>query len=283
MYDDGKAAKPQLAIHRSGHDRSREPQDGRWGSTLQAAPPVHGCLEPPATTATPTQQSATPRVSTTQVNNDQPTLNYHRFLLGAVLTQAPATSRILEFGAGGGEFAIPLRQLHLDITAVEPDASRRGVLLASGVRVSASTEELLTARFDLIYSLAPIRLAIDVTILRELHARLDDGGRMLLHVPAFTLLGTANAASAGQARRYTRRQLCRTARAAGFSIERAHYGDSLGCLAVLLFKLLARRGSEPSGTARRLYDRLILPVSLALNVLTRRCLGRNLLLIARKG
>lgn len=240
----------------------------------------------PTNAARPAQQPARPRNGTPSVNNvevTQETLNYHRFLLEAILTQAQPTSRILDFGAGGGEFAIPLQQLHLDVTAVEPDASRRDRLLAAGVRTSASIAELRGGRFDLIYSLdVAAHLDIDVGILRELHDRMVDDARLLLHVPAFMMLASRNGAQASRVQRYTRRRLCRTARAAGFHVERAHYVDSLGCVAALLFKLFTG-SSRPSSTARRVYDRSLLPVSLAMDVFTRRCFGRNLLFIARKG
>jgi len=212
-----------------------------------------------------------------------PTLNQDRYLFNAILTQAQSTSRVLDFGAGTEQFAIALRQLLLDVTAVAPDATRRASLITHGIPASSSAAKLPAASFDLIYSFDALeRIEEDADALRQLHASLRPEGRLLLYVPAFTLLYSSRDGKAGRLRRYSRRRLCSAVTAAGFRIERVSYMDSLGFFAALLFNLFARGAADEHGTARKVYDRVVFPVSVCLDVLTRRWLGRNLLLIARQ-
>jgi SAM-dependent methyltransferase len=212
-----------------------------------------------------------------------PTLNQDRYLFDAILTQAQSTSCVLDFGAGTEQFAIALRQLHLNVTAVAPDAPPRDSLITHGIPVSGSAAKLPASSFDLIYSFGALeRIEQDAEALRQLHASLRPEGRLLLCVPAFTLLYSARDAKAGRLRRYSRRRLCSAVTAAGFRIERVRYMDSLGVFAALLFKLFARDAGDEHRTARKVYDRVVFPVSVWLDVLTRRWVGRNLLLIARQ-
>ncbi len=212
-----------------------------------------------------------------------PTLNQDRYLFDASLTQAQSTSRVLDFGAGTEQFAIALRQLHLDVSAVAPDAARRASLITHGIPASSSAAKLPAASFDLIYSFNALeRIEEDAEALRQLHASLRPEGRLLLQVPACMLLHGRRDAQAARLRRYSRQGLCSAVTAAGFRIERVHYIDFLGFFAALLFKLFGRDTADEHGTARKVYDRVVFPVSVCLDVLTRRWLGRNLLLIARQ-
>jgi SAM-dependent methyltransferase len=210
-------------------------------------------------------------------------LNQDRYLFDAILTQAQSTSRVLDFGAGTEQFAIALRQLLLDVTAVAPDATRRDSLITHGIPASSSAAQLPAASFDLIYSFDALeRIEEDAEALRQLHASLRPEGRLLLYVPAFALLYSGRDGKAGRLRRYSRRRLCSAVTAAGFRIERVRYMDSFGFFAALLFKLFARGAGDEHSTARKVYDRVVFPVSVCLDVLTRRWFGRNLLLIARQ-
>jgi hypothetical protein len=88
-------------------------------------------------------------------------------------------------------------------------------------------------------------------------------------------------AKVGHVRRYTRTTLLASLTAAGFTVDDVRYADSLGFLAALAFKLLARGSGELDRRAVRLYDRLVFPLSRALDVLTHRWFGKNLVLLAR--
>lgn len=207
--------------------------------------------------------------------------NYNRYLLDLVHRHAPPGQRVLDFGAGGGQFAEPLAQLGLDITALEPDEGLRRRILGRGVAAVPGPEDLADRHFGYIYTLNVLEhIPDDVAALRQLRTKLAPGGTLLVYVPAFQVLYTGMDAKVGHVRRYTRGSLTAAVRAAGFTIDRCNYVDSLGFFATLLFKLLGNSSGDINRTALRLYDRAIFPLSRLVDTVTRRWFGKNLLLIA---
>jgi SAM-dependent methyltransferase len=213
----------------------------------------------------------------------QDAVNYNRFLLDAVSCRAPRAGRVLDFGAGGGQFAVPMSQLGFDVTALEPDDRLRARIAAAGVRAIATPDELPDGSLAYVYSLNVLEhIDDDVAALRQLHAKLAPGGRLLIYVPAFPVLYTSMDRKVGHVRRYTRATLLAATDAAGFATERVAYVDSLGFFATLLFRALGDRGGEINPRALRLYDRAIFPMSRLLDFAAGRWIGKNLLLIARR-
>jgi SAM-dependent methyltransferase len=213
----------------------------------------------------------------------QEAVNYNRYLLNTVRRYAPPQARVLDFGAGGGQFAAPLVGMGLNVTALEPDQLLQQRLRAQGLRAVGSTEELPDASFDYIYTLNVLEhIEDDAAALRSLHAKLIAGGKLLIYVPAFPVLYTSMDAKVGHVRRYTRHTLMNRVTAAGFRIDRVGYADSIGFFATLLFKLSGNKSGNVSVSALKLYDRAVFPLSRALDGLTGRWLGKNLLLLASK-
>ena len=213
----------------------------------------------------------------------QEAVNYNRYLLNTVRRHAPPQARVLDFGAGGGQFAAPLAGMRLNVTALEPDQLLQQRLRAQGLRAIGSTEELPDASFDYIYTLNVLEhIEDDAAALRSLHAKLIDGGKLLIYVPAFPALYTSMDAKVGHVRRYTRDTLMARVTAAGFRIDRVAYADSIGFFATLLFKLSGNKNGNVSLGALKLYDRAVFPLSRALDFLAQRWFGKNLLLICTK-
>lgn len=213
----------------------------------------------------------------------QEAVNYNQYLLGLVRGYAPARGKVLDFGAGGGQFAAPLSALGLDITALEPDQGLQQRLRGQGLHAVRSTSELRDDSYDYIYTLNVLEhIDDDTAALRSLHAKLRPGGRLLIYVPAFQVLYTSMDAKVGHVRRYTREMLTSRVRAAGFHIDRVSYADSLGFFATLLFKLIGNKDGTVSLGALKLYDRAIFPLSRALDLLAQRWFGKNLLMTCTK-
>ncbi|HEY0683883.1 MAG TPA: class I SAM-dependent methyltransferase [Steroidobacter sp.] len=213
----------------------------------------------------------------------QEAVNYNRYLLDTVRKQAPARGKVLDFGAGGGQFAAPLSKHGMDITALEPDQFLQQRLHAQGLSVVGSTQELADASIDYIYTLNVLEhIDDDEAALRSLHAKLTAKGKLLIYVPAFPVLYTSMDAKVGHVRRYTRSTLAARVSAAGFRIERIGYTDSIGFFATLAFKLIGNKDGDVSLGALKLYDRAIFPLSRALDLVARRWFGKNLLLVASK-
>jgi SAM-dependent methyltransferase len=213
----------------------------------------------------------------------QEAVNYNRYLLDTVRRYAPAGGKVLDFGAGSGQFAVPLAELGMDVTALEPDQLLQQRLRAKGLRAVGSTDELPDGSFDYIYTLNVLEhIEDDAGALRSLHAKLSSHGKLLIYVPAFPVLYTSMDTKVGHVRRYTRQTLTSCVTAAGFRIERVAYADSVGFFATLLFKAIGNDDGNVSIGALKLYDRLVFPISRALDQVAQRWFGKNLLLACTK-
>lgn len=209
--------------------------------------------------------------------------NYNRYLLNIVHKYAPAQGRILDFGAGSGEFALPMSVLGCDVTAVEPDDFLRVKLRDKAIKAVAGPAELPDGFFDYIYTLNVLEhIEGDAEALCQLHSKLTAGGRLLIYVPAFPVLYTSMDARVGHVRRYTQNTLAAAVTSAGFHIERIAYVDSLGFFATLVFKLAGDRQGTMNRRTLKIYDRLIFPLSRMLDTVTHRWFGKNLLFVVRK-
>lgn len=213
----------------------------------------------------------------------QEAVNYNRYLFDLVRHYTPPHGKALDFGAGGGQFAAPLSALGLDITALEPDRGLQQRLRDQGLHAVGSTSEIRDESFDYIYTLNVLEhIDDDVAALHSLHQKLRPGGKLLIYVPAFQILYTSMDAKVGHVRRYTRGMLTNRVQAAGFRIDRVAYADSLGFFASLVFKLIGNKEGTVSLSALKLYDRIIFPLSRALDLLAQRWFGKNLLLVCTK-
>jgi SAM-dependent methyltransferase len=210
--------------------------------------------------------------------------NYNRYLQSLVEHHAGGASRVVDFGAGSGTFAIPCMAAGLDVTAVEPDGRLRAHLEQAGITAVADVAALPDETFHYAYTLNVLEhIENDVEALRALRAKLAPKARLFVYVPAFPVLFSSMDAKVGHVRRYTRRTLTASLRAAGFDIRTMCYVDSLGFAATLLFKAIDDGKGNVNRRLLRVYDRLAFPVSRIVDTLTHRWLGKNLMALATNG
>jgi SAM-dependent methyltransferase len=209
-------------------------------------------------------------------------VNYNRYLLDLIRMHAGDARTVMDFGAGAGTFAAPTAQAGFDLTAVELDDGLRAHLARLGLRAAASTTELPAGSFDYAYTLNVLEhIPEDVAALRELRKTLKPGARLLVYVPAFPVLYTSMDAKVGHVRRYKRDSLSASVTAAGFTIDRVEYADSIGFFATLAFRMTDRGTGDINVGLLKIYDRVVFPLSRALDRLTHRWFGKNLVLVAR--
>jgi SAM-dependent methyltransferase len=209
--------------------------------------------------------------------------NYNRYLQDLVESYAAGAKRVIDFGAGSGTFAIPCAAAGLDVTAVEPDGGLRAIIDAAGIATVPDVAELANETFDYAYTLNVLEhIEADVEVLRTLRAKLVSGGRLFVYVPAFPVLYTSMDAKVRHIRRYTRATLRSSLTSAGFEIRTMRYADSLGFPATLMFKTFDNGRGDVNRQMLRLYDRVAFPISRALDALTHRWFGKNLLALAVK-
>jgi SAM-dependent methyltransferase len=209
-------------------------------------------------------------------------VRYNRYLLDLIHEYAGNARQVIDVGAGGGTFAVPVSQAGFEVTALEPDDGLRAHLARLGLRTVSDTSQLPSASFDYAYSLNVLEhIRDDVAALREVRRVLRPGALLLIYVPAFPLLYTSMDAKVGHVRRYRRETLAHGVTAAGFAIERLEYADSIGFFATLAYRITDRGTGGISLPMLKTYDRAIFPLSRALDRLTRRWFGKNLVLVAR--
>ena len=209
--------------------------------------------------------------------------HYNEMLWHFVQREVEPCDDVLDFGAGEGTVALRLIQRAGSVTCVEPDAEFRSALLLHGVSCASDLTGILEGSMDVIYSLNVLEhIEDDGGVLRDLHAKLRDGGSLLLYVPAFSCLYNSMDKASGHVRRYRRRQLEQLLHGAGFTIERVEYVDSLGFAATLLWKVFDDGSGIINSWPIYVYDRYLFWMSRLLDLALHRIVGKNVLVLAAK-
>lgn len=204
--------------------------------------------------------------------------------------------RVLEVGAGLGTITRKLVAADpaLSVVALEPalnlfDQLRAYEAVTPQVTASSLTcAEFLgdegSGRFDVVLYLNVLEhIEHDVAELRTAAAGLAPGGHVLVFGPAMGWLYSDLDFNAGHYRRYTVTSLRRAAVDAGLEIAQIKYLDVLGVLPYWLVYRVMRRQTI-SGSSMWAYDKVLVPLSRFLQwILRRPPLGKNVIMIARKG
>ena len=195
---------------------------------------------------------------------------------------------VLEVGAGLGEFASQLRGLQrLVLTDVDPLA------VESMQRRFADRPEVEVRQLDLDGDLAldePVDTVVAINVLEHLPddvgalqalARLvRPGGRLVLWVPAHMALYGDFDRKVGHVRRYSPALLRQTARFAGLDVEVCRPVNLLGAFAWWAAVRLGGTGSPKPGLVA-VYDRVVVPVTRAIEKVVRPPFGQTVLCVAR--
>jgi 2-polyprenyl-3-methyl-5-hydroxy-6-metoxy-1,4-benzoquinol methylase len=209
-------------------------------------------------------------------------VNYNGFLLNT-LKRHLSGDDVLDFGAGGGAFALPLKADGVDVRCVEPDERLRGRLAASELETYADIAEVDLASVDCVYTMNVLEhIEDDRAMLGDIHDKIRPGGRLIIYVPAFNILYGKMDELVGHFRRYRRDDLVEKVKAVGFAVEKARYVDSLGFFAALVFRWLGNDSGVISPRSVKLYDRLLFPLSRVLDHIVFGSFGKNLLVVATR-
>jgi SAM-dependent methyltransferase len=202
---------------------------------------------------------------------------------------------VLEIGSGTGAIAEWLAQSGCHVTAVEPEpilAKRVRERLRGNTGITVIESDSAFAFDKLMKDKQKFDTVIYVSVLEHISddlrefelakSVLNDGGKLLIFVPALPALYSPIDAHSGHVRRYTKSRFKELSRSVGMEIVSLNYFETVGILPYLIvYKLLRRRAITNSSTG--FYNNVILPASLAIYRLTRgRLIGKNLVLIARK-
>jgi SAM-dependent methyltransferase len=190
--------------------------------------------------------------------------------------------RILDAGCGTGGTTARLAEfggvIGIDFsTAALEYAAQRG--LERLAQASVEALPFVNASFDLLTSFEVVYhagVADDSLAFREFHRVLRPGGLLLLRLPAHDWLRGHHDQLVHTRRRYSRREVGRKLRAAGFSIERLSWANSLLFLPAAAKRLLERRQPETGSSEPDLWQ-----PPMPLNWLLQQCVAVEALVLPR--
>jgi SAM-dependent methyltransferase len=158
-----------------------------------------------------------------------------RRILAALIAREvrpPAAARILEIGCGTGHNLAMLGQFgHVEASELEPAARALAAKRLGRSVASAALPDLSMypeASFDLVALLDVLEhVADDAAALAAIRERLKPGGKLLVTVPANRWMWSAHDAEHHHHRRYSKGELKRALRSAGFEIALLSHFNSL--------------------------------------------------------
>jgi SAM-dependent methyltransferase len=192
---------------------------------------------------------------------------------------------VCDFGAGVGTFAnLFINTYDIFPTCIEHDTNLVKILKEN--KLNSFTKFPTESAFDVIYTCNVLEhIENDQHVLLEFFEHINDGGRLLIYVPAFPFLFSDMDEQIGHYRRYTKADLVKKVKSAGFQIQVCHYHDTFGILASLLLKIFGFNRKNGLGSKKTLlfYDKVIFPISNFLDFLGFRFIfGKNLFVYAIK-
>jgi len=197
-----------------------------------------------------------------------------------------------EFGAGIGamsQWLVPFVD-HIDL--VEPSANlienlRQRFSNSPKTRIiSASLQTYIADTVDSSLDTAVMinlleHIEDDVSVLSELNPLLRSDGHLLIFVPAMPSLYSQLDRIVGHHRRYSRENLAAVVLDAGYEIVTLHYFDLLGIIPWWLVNTVGGKKRFDSRLSK-LYDRIGVPITRAIEGFAPPPFGKNLLLVARR-
>jgi len=199
-------------------------------------------------------------------------------------TGSKADSRMLEFGAGTGSLAEIWRNRY-DTSPIcfEIDPSLAAMLRSKGFECIDSLDSV-QQKVDCVYTSNVLEhIENDLEALQSIRKTIKPGGRLAIYVPALPMLFSDLDRKVGHFRRYKKKELITKVQAAGFTVEKCFYSDSIGVLASFALILVGFRNKAGLGSKQSmvLYDQLIYPISKTLDAIGfRKIIGKNLFLFA---
>lgn len=200
---------------------------------------------------------------------------------------------IVEVGIGHGSYYGAIRPYGtywgIDIDARSIKSARErypdGNFAICDICVPGFIEEMLPQKADAIVSVNVLEhIDDDAAAIRNLVDALKPGGRLMIIVPAMPFLYNDLDRLAGHFRRYGIADLERLLRPAPVAVETLCYFNPIGAVGwwANSFRRHESLNSDLVNGQIKFFDKFVLPVSRALDPLTRRFFGQSLICIARR-
>jgi SAM-dependent methyltransferase len=217
--------------------------------------------------------------------------NYTQWILEEL--SAFIGKRALEVGAGYGNLKKFIRnaETYVSVDISEEAIARArekdpdGAYVVADISEDSLSQRLSGQTFDSVICLNVLEhIENDAATVARLAALLAPGGTLLLLAPAFEMLYNDLDRLAGHHRRYNARGARILAEAAGLTVLKLDYFNPVGGSGWLVNSLFTHNdlNSKTMNQQVRLFDRYLVPISKALNPLTRKFFGQSLIMVGQK-
>lgn len=207
-------------------------------------------------------------------------VNYNRYQRDFINREVGKIKRrdikLLDFGAGIGTYADMLKELGHNVDCVEKDKAQAKILREKKYKVYDDIQEVKT-KYDVIYALNVLEHIKDHgKILSSLKNCLNENGVIIIYVPAFMLIFTNLDVKAEHFRRYRINDLRKLAKNTNLKLVRVGYCDPVGFALALIYRIIGGNGNLNHKSVG-IFDKYLFPVSVLLERVFRRILGKNVL------
>lgn len=203
-------------------------------------------------------------------------INYNNHIYNWITKYINPSQRILDFGAGYGEFCNRFDKKV--IVAVELDSDLRKL------HKCPTYESLddINEKFDFIYSSNVLEhIENDYEIVTKLIEKLKPNGIIKILVPARMEIYTNMDKNVGHFRRYDFTSINKLFNRIGIEVIECKYFDFLGYFAALAYKTIDN-SENLDAKSLKVYDKFIFPASSFFDYFTNKLIGKNIILTARK-
>jgi len=194
----------------------------------------------------------------------------------------------IEVGSGLGYYAQEWAPHFEHFTATEADPERLVLLKERLAGIpSVSVKELHLpcedgGEFTGAVSYNVLEHIVDhVGALRSMGQLVRPGGAVVIIVPAFMFAMSPVDIATGHVRRYTKKTLGRAMTDAGLEVERIHYANALGLLGYYTATSIFRMAPK-EGPMVKVYDKVVLPLTKAMEQKVRPPFGQSVFAVARR-
>lgn len=213
--------------------------------------------------------------------------NYNKFLISIItkeIAKFGAKPKVLDFGAGSGTYADMVKDKGIALDCLEPDKILAKILHKKGYTVFDYADKLKPNSYDVIYAFNVLEhIEDDFAVFTQLSKALKKNGVIVIYVPAFKSIWSPMDNLVGHYRRYRKDRLHKMAKDNKLKIVKLRYVDPLGYGAALAYKATKPKAGTISPLSLKIYDRAIFPFSRLIEPATRPIVGKNVVLVAKKG
>jgi len=209
--------------------------------------------------------------------------NYRNYQLD--LIRKFVGGNILEVGPGRGEIIENFISADNKITMIDTDEEMCKVIRErfknSDVRILNSNISSLEEKFDTILYMDVIEhIENDVKELDQAISKLNKNGKLVIIVPAFSILFSDFDKSVGHFRRYTKKNFFNY-KNSEVKLRNLKYFDSLGFFILFLSKILKFKGNSKAVFGIKVWNMLI-PISRLIDKIIFHSLGKSLICVYEK-